>query len=596
MRRPRIREILASLVVVAVLVGCLGVSLAQAGGTRAAKKASIGLKACLAANACFVGAEVPGGTSASSRYNVGGPDYVDTSGNRWVGVHCAGGNDYTSPNDIAGTANGELFGSRQFEPKCSLPITNGRYEITLGWAETYRADPGYRVFAIRIEGQNIATIDVGAAAGMNSTYLRTFATAVTDGKLDIAAVNKVNRSMLALIIATPVTAAGGLVATPITTTTAPTTTTASTTTASTTTTRATTSTSTSTTRATTTSTTTATTVPTTTPIAGPVLDVGPGKQYATLQAALDSAQPGSTVRLATAGAHRGPVYSKRDGTAGQPIVVTGVPGARLECSVDDGRCFELNHSYYRLDGLSISGGSSNLYIVGARAGSYVHDVQVLNGVFRGLNGTGECIRVKYQAYNVEIARNNIADCGIGKFGVDGSKNGEGVYIGTAPEQLSSKNPSSERDATHNVWVHHNVMHPYNECVDIKEAAHDNVIEYNTCGGQRDTESGAFDSRGGTVGAGNVFRYNLVESAKGACMRFGGDSSPDGTGNSFYGNVCRSIEGYGVKQMMTPQGAVCGNRFDPPLPLSGLSKDSSIDPRAACPGSVPSAAANVAGAG
>jgi hypothetical protein len=203
--------------------------------------------------------------------------------------------------------------------------------------------------------------------------------------------------------------------------------------------------------------------------------------------------------------------------------------------------------------------------------------------------------VKYQAFNIEIARNDIADCGAGKYGVGGSKNGEGVYIGTAPEQLSSYNPSSEPDRTHGVWVHHNVIHPYNECVDIKEAAHDNMVEYNTCGGQRDTESGAFDSRGGRVGEGNVFRFNLVESAQGACVRFGGDSDPDGTGNAFYGNVCRNIGGYGVKQMRTPQGPVCANRFEEPLPGDGLSKDSSVDPRAACPAGVPSSA-GAAGAG
>jgi hypothetical protein len=211
---------------------------------------------------------------------------------------------------------------------------------------------------------------------------------------------------------------------------------------------------------------------------------------------------------------------------------------------------------------------------------------VRNSTFRGESGTGECIRVKYQASKIEIAHNDIADCGLGKC-CDSSKSGEGVYIGTAPEQLASKNPSSEPDATHDVWVHHNVIRPYNECVDMKEATHDNLVEYNTCSHQSDPESGAFDSRGGRVGQGNTFRFNVITDAVGACVRFGGDSDPDGTGNHFYGNVCRNIGGYGVKQMRTPQGIVCGNTFEGTGPNDGLSKQSGVDPTAACPSGTPS---------
>jgi hypothetical protein len=95
-----------------------------------------------------------------------------------------------------------------------------------------------------------------------------------------------------------------------------------------------------------------------------------------------------------------------------------------------------------VDGLSITGGTSNLYLSGASAGKYVHDVVVRNSTFRGDN-TGECIRVKYQASNIEVAHNDIADCGKGKYGSGGSKNGEGVY--TEPLRSSFvQNPSSAR--------------------------------------------------------------------------------------------------------------------------------------------------------
>jgi hypothetical protein len=251
------------------------------------------------------------------------------------------------------------------------------------------------------------------------------------------------------------------------------------------------------------------------------------------------------------------------------------------------RCFTVAHSYYVFDGFSVEGGSSNVYMVGAEPGSYVHDVKVLRSTFRGSRdgGTGECIRVKYQAYNVEIAHNDIADCGKGKC-CDGSKNGEAVYIGTAPEQLKEKNPSPETDRTHDVWVHDNVMAPLNECVDIKEGAHHNLVEHNTCSGQSDEDSGGFGSRGGRVGEGNVFRFNVVNGADGACVRFGGDDEPDGTGNDFYGNVCRDIGGeYGVAQQADPQGTVCGNTFEGSKPKERLSRNKSVDPTAPCPGDV-----------
>jgi hypothetical protein len=275
--------------------------------------------------------------------------------------------------------------------------------------------------------------------------------------------------------------------------------------------------------------------------------------------------------------------TRTSGASGQPITITASPGAWLDCgapaSGQIARCLAVADSYYVIDGFAVTGGSSNLYIQGDVAGEHVHHIVVRNSSFRGLSGTGECIRVKYQASSVEIANNVIADCGLGKCCED-SKNGEAVYIGTAPEQLAEKNPSPETDHTRDVWVHHNEMHPYNECVDIKEGAFGNIVEHNTCGGQRDDDSGAFGSRGGTPGAGNVFRYNTIEDAAGACVRFGGDDEPEGTGNDFYGNVCRNIAGYGVKAMRLPQGLVCGNTFESE-PGEGFSNEDSIDPTAPC---------------
>ena len=505
-------------------------------------------------------------------WNIGGGDFTDDEGHRWSAAQCSGGNTYESPNKIDDTDDDELFQARRFEPTCSFPVEPGLYRVLVGWAETYDATPGYRVFPLVMEGQDRAIVDVGRAVGMNRPFIQSFEVNVVDERLDIAAPPQENRSMLAAVayqrIGDPLPVSEAELAAS---------------------------------RA----------IPLEPPTgaatdldalaAGDTLTVGPDGDHSTLQAALEAVRPGQVIKLVGAGPHPGPVRSVRSGTTAAPIVITAEPGAYLECpSPNDGevaRCFQLGHSSYRIVDFAIVGGSSNLYMVGDGPGEYVTDVKVLNSVFRGspAGGTGECIRVKYQASAIEIAGNDIADCGFGKC-CNGSKNGEGVYIGTAPEQLEEKNPTPERDETNDVWVHHNTIRSLNECVEAKEAVHSILVEYNSCKGQADEESGAFGSRGGLVGRGNVFRFNLIEGAEGACIRFGGDDEPDGTGNDFYGNVCEDISGeYGVKQQRDPQGLVCGNVFAGSAPSTRLSRNKSVDPTASCPGGTPGADGDV-GAG
>ncbi len=505
-------------------------------------------------------------------WNVGGGDFTDDEGNRWGAAACVGGNTYESPNGIDGTDDDKLFQARRFEPSCSFPVSPGLYQVLVGWAETYDATPGYRVFPLVMEGSDRAIIDVGQAVGMNRPFIQSYEVNVVDERLDVAAPPQENRSMLAAVaykrIGDPLPVSEAELAAS---------------------------------RA----------VPLERPTGrssdiaditdGETVTVGPGQDHPVLQDALDDVQPGQIIKLIGAGPHPGPVRSVRSGTTSNPIVITAEPGAYLECpSPNDGevaRCFQLGHSSYRIVDFAIVGGSSNLYMVGDGPGQHVTDVKVLNSVFRGspAGGTGECIRVKYQASAIEIAGNDIADCGLGKC-CNGSKNGEGIYIGTAPEQLKEKNPTPERDETTDVWVHHNTIRSLNECVEAKEAVHSILVEYNSCSGQADPESGAFGSRGGLVGRGNVFRFNLVEGADGACIRFGGDDEPDGTGNDFYGNVCQDISGeYGVKQQRDPQGLVCGNTFGGSPPSTRLSRNKGVDPTARCPAGTPAVEGEV-GAG
>lgn len=57
------------------------------------------------------------------------------------------------------------------------------------------------------------------------------------------------------------------------------------------------------------------------------------------------------------------------------------------------------------------------------------------------NAADECLRVRYLVTGADISDNTITNCGVNdfKFG-GGGKNGEGIYLGTAPEQQGRTAP------------------------------------------------------------------------------------------------------------------------------------------------------------
>ena len=176
------------------------------------------------------------------------------------------------------------------------------------------------------------------------------------------------------------------------------------------------------------------------------------------------------------------------------------------------------------------------------------------------NAGGECVRLRYFAQNNEIAYNSINRCGIVDFKFKGGgKNGEGIYIGTAPEQLKDgKNPTSDIDESNNNLIHHNTINTQgNECVDIKEGSSGNIVEYNNCTGQKDKESAGLDSRGSK----NIFRYNEVYGNLGAGVRLGGDEDNDGINNDVYENTIKNNVSGGIKFQRAPQGKICGNKME-----------------------------------
>jgi parallel beta-helix repeat protein len=289
------------------------------------------------------------------------------------------------------------------------------------------------------------------------------------------------------------------------------------------------------------------------------------KPLATIQKALSNASPGSVIELAD-GTYTQSVATVRSGTKALPITIHGGKGAVLQGKKGKGRIFEVHHDYLQLDGFTIDGksgggGSKNdyhdklIYAIGTQPKKGVQGLRITNMLLQ--NAGGECVRLRYFAANNEVSNSIIKNCGVYDFQFhDGGKNGEGIYIGTAPEQRADgKNPTADPDKSTKNHIHHNTIATHgNECVDIKEGATKNIVEYNTCSDQQDPNSGGLDSRGEY----NTFRYNTIENNKGAGVRLGGDANNNGINNAVYGNTMSNNQYGAFKIERLPQGKICGN--------------------------------------
>ncbi len=321
--------------------------------------------------------------------------------------------------------------------------------------------------------------------------------------------------------------------------------------------------------------------------------------FKTIQKAIDLAQPGSTIYLAS-GNYLQDFVTKRNGLNGSTITITGPKNAIIRGG-GNARIIEINHDYIILDGFSVDGlfrdpnsisgyRDKLIYVQGKDIKDGVKGLKIVNMSIR--NGGGECIRMRYFCQNNEIAYNIIDTCGVHDFRFNaGGKNGEGIYIGTAPEQLvDGKNPTTDPDESNNNWIHdNNITTNGNECVDIKESSTKNLVEKNNCTGQKDPNSAGLDSRG----SGNIFRYNYVYDSIGAGVRLGGDNILiDGINNEVYENKLINNKNGGIKFQAKPQTKICGNTmsgntlgnsvgtygslFNPTQPCAGCTPKSCIE--------------------
>ncbi len=290
--------------------------------------------------------------------------------------------------------------------------------------------------------------------------------------------------------------------------------------------------------------------------------------FASIQKALNLVQPGDGIILAE-GVYLQDFFTERDGSKEKPIVITGSKKAIVKGTGESVKIVEIAHDYYVLQGFTVDGlaGDSGdkknyrdklIYVQGKDALNGVVGMRILDMDIK--NAGGECLRIKYFAQKNEVAYSNIYGCGAYDFIFNGGgKNGEGVYVGTAPEQVAKdKNPTQDVDNSNENWIHDNNINTQgNECVDIKEGSSGNLVEKNKCTGQKDRESGGFDARG----SGNIFRGNESYGNSGAGIRLGGDKDDDGINNIIENNFLHDNENGGIKIVRNPQGIICGNKFE-----------------------------------
>jgi Right handed beta helix region len=346
--------------------------------------------------------------------------------------------------------------------------------------------------------------------------------------------------------------------------------------------------------------------------------------FQTIQAALEGATPGTTINLAP-GSYYEELATVRDGLPNAPITIKGPESGkdragRYQATVyAASRAVNIDNNYYVLDGFTVDGQENlrntpyptDLNTIDAFKASVqaqvsdsrliylgsADDVRDVTGVtIRNmfLNGAGgECVRLRNNSHGNTITDSVIQYCGMyGKGEGDEDRtefhNGEGVYIGTSPK--SDDQPMYENDGSSNNIISNNIIRTFgSECLNVKENAHDNVFEGNTCSDNAE----AIDFEGSNVelrGHGNIVRGNVISDSAGYSVKIQSDEDQyDKGGNAVQNNRIQAsaAEPLKIKSSAT-QGPICGNVMSAVDDQLIETEDYTGDPTAPCPdgGSAP----------
>lgn len=345
---------------------------------------------------------------------------------------------------------------------------------------------------------------------------------------------------------------------------------------------------------------------------------------ASIQAAFDVVQPGQTIHVRP-GDYREAVRTKRGGTPGNPITLTGPPAAVFRGNPSsERRAFGLHieHSHVHIRGMTFNGlsdpsnpGSVDSYV--RTLISTPHTPRTSEGYHRDIvikpHAIGNTLRPLVHVFyseDVEIGEFRIIGppgLAMLQFGDDENHNGEIVYVGTSLASLDSSYATTtyfdnEPDRSNNIHIHHidnSAGHPHAELVDIKSGCHDVLVEYCTDGGGSShealTHGIGFPASIRLRAHDSIVRWCEISGANGHGIGIGAyhvteESSIDppedvgnaGSTNMVYGNRVVDSELKAIAAPFEGQGAeaqkvICGNE------VTGETVDGSDTP---CPPEIP----------
>ncbi|NTV31094.1 hypothetical protein HGA91_03925 [candidate division WWE3 bacterium] len=293
--------------------------------------------------------------------------------------------------------------------------------------------------------------------------------------------------------------------------------------------------------------------------------------FATIQQAINTSQSGDTIYLLP-GEYLQDIKTVRSGRKNKPITITGDKTAVVRGGGRP-RVIEIQHSYITVNGFTVDGlfgdGSKSsgyreklIYIMNSNNRSGISNVKILGMHVK--NSGGECIRVRYFAHDIEIAYSYIYRCGVYDYAFEnGGQNGEGIYIGTAPEQEGKGGaPSKDHDNSRNITIHHNIIDPEgSECVNVKESSHHVAIINNRCLSQWDRNSAGFDIRGAcTIIANNEIGDSSKRPLLGATIRIGAQKDFQAPFTDIKNNLMVNYQYETAVKYPTQErpGKICGN--------------------------------------
>ncbi len=132
--------------------------------------------------------------------NYGGPAYEAIDGTSYTAGNI--GNQNATTAAISGTEDQKLYQTENWASKLSvnIPVDNGKYIITLMFAEIHFSEAGKRIFDVALEGNRIiSNLDIYAKVGKNVAYNETHEVTISDGEINIDLTATVNNAKLSAI-------------------------------------------------------------------------------------------------------------------------------------------------------------------------------------------------------------------------------------------------------------------------------------------------------------------------------------------------------------------------------------------------------------